>query len=298
MDTLDSQNRTSEPMHKSAIQPNTTQNDFSYIIGQPHRFTHIPVKQIWQYRELLVYLVRRDLRVRYTQSVIGVGWAVIKPLLMMLMFALVFGMIIQVPTGPVPYQIFVYAGLLAWTAFSTIVTIVSGSIIYSSTLLNKIYFPRLLIPLSASVSPVIDFLISIPIFIVFMIVSDVPLSPQFILLPVFVVLVYLLALGLGLWLAALHVRYHDIGQLVPILMQLWMYASPIIYPIDIVPAHWLTIYSLNPSVGIIRGFQWVLLDTPPPTELMMASTIVWILLLVTTGLFFFQYSERSFADIV
>lgn len=271
---------------------------FDYIIQPRRHFWSLPLEQLWASGELLYFLIWRDLKVRYKQAVIGAGWAVLKPLLMMLVFVVVFGIFIRVPTGDIPYSVFIYSGLLPWTLISTVIGSTTASLVSNAPLLTKIYFPRLVIPLSASLVALVDLIISLPLLFGLMLWFDIPLTARLLLLPLLFGLLFLLALGIGLVMAALHVRYHDIGMLIPILLQTWMYISPVIYPIETVPPRWLNLYSLNPLVGIFQGIRWALLGGAGPTPLMLVTSSVATFLIVAGALFFFQFAEDTFADVV
>ncbi len=273
-------------------------DDFDYVIHSHRRLFDFPVKQIWESRELLYFLVWRDLKMRYKQALIGAGWAVIKPLMMMLVFVVVFGLFVKVPTGDIPYSVFVYTGLLPWTFVSTIISIAAASLITNSPLLKKIYFPRLLIPLSSSITSLVDLAISLPLLFGLMVWFQVPFSWRVIVVPILILLMFLLSFGIGLLMAALHVKYHDVGMLLPIMLQVWMYASPVIYPIELVSERWLPLYSLNPLVGMFQAFRWALLDAQSPTPLMLVSSIAWTLVILASGIIFFHFSEDTFADVV
>ena len=271
---------------------------FTTIIQPRRAIFDFPFKQLWDSNELLYFLVWRDLKIRYKQAVIGLGWAILKPLLLMLVFVFVFGIFVRVPTGNIPYSIVVYSGLLPWTMVTTVIGSAAASLIANSALLTKIYFPRILAPLSVSLVALIDLLISLPILFALMLWLDVPISGRVLWLPFFFGLIFLLSLGIGIVMAALHVKYHDIGMLLPIILQVWMYLTPIIYPIDLVPAKWLPLYSLNPLVGPIQGIRWALLNAAHPTWLMIATSILLTLLILMGSVLFFQYAEDTFADVV
>jgi len=272
--------------------------DFDYVIHSHRRLLDVPIRQIWELRELLYFLVWRDLKTRYKQAVIGAGWAIIKPLMMMIVFVVVFGLFVRIQTGDIPYSVFVYTGILPWTFVSTVISIAAVSLITNSSLLTKIYFPRLLIPLSASLTALVDLAIALLLLLGLMAWFRVSFSGLVIVVPILIIAMFLLSFGIGLVMAALHVKYHDVGMLLPIMLQMWMYASPVIYPIDLVSDKWLPLYSLNPLVGLFQAFRWALLDAQPPTSLMIVSSIAWTLVFFASGLAYFRSSEDTFADIV
>ena len=272
--------------------------EFDYIIHPRRNIFDFSLKRLWESGELLYFLTWRDFKIRYKQAIIGAGWAIVKPLLFMLIFVVVFGTFVRVPTGDVPYSIFVYTGLLPWTFVSTVIGTASASLFTNAPLLTKIYFPRLVLPLSSSLLALMDLVVSLPILFGFMLWFDMPITWRVLLLPVLLGLMFLLSLGIGLVMAALHVKYHDVGMLLPLLLQVWMYASPIIYPIQVVSSAWLPIYSLNPLVGLIQGVRWALVGEPSPTAGMMISSVVITLVVLVGGVIFFQYAEDTFADVV
>lgn len=274
------------------------QQRFDTVVQPRRAIFDLPIKQLWESNELLYFLVWRDLKVRYKQAVIGAGWAVLKPLMLMLVFVFVFGKFIRVPTGDTPYSIVVYSGLLPWTFITTVISSSAASLLSNSSLLTKIYFPRILAPLSASLVALVDLLISLPILFGILLWFDMPITPRVLWLPLLFGMIFVLAFSIGLVMAALHVRYRDIGLLLPILLQVWMYATPIIYPIDLVPARYLPFYSLNPVVGLIQGIRWVLVDATQPSPFMIASSAVLTLVVLVGGLLFFQFAEDTFADVV
>jgi lipopolysaccharide transport system permease protein len=258
----------------------------------------LPLKELRESSELLYFMVWRDLKVRYKQAVIGAGWAVLKPLMLMLVFVFVFSIFIRVPTGDIPYSVVVYTGILPWTFITTVIGAATASLISNSTLLTKLYFPRILAPLSVSLVALIDLVISLPILFGIMLWYNIPITPRVLWLPLLFGMIFLLSFGIGLILAALHVKYHDIGLLLPIILQMWMYATPVVYPIELVPARWLPFYSLNPFVGLIQAIRWALVDVTRPTPFMLASSIVLTIVVLVGSVAFFQRAEDTFADVV
>jgi lipopolysaccharide transport system permease protein len=272
------------------------------VIRPPKGRAALHLGELWEYRELLYFLTWRDIKVRYKQAVLGVAWAVINPLITVVVFSIVFQKILhfQVPKNlnGVPYVLFSYAALLPWNLFSGALGRVGMSLVGNSNLLTKIYFPRLVIPISAILGGVVDFVIALVVFFVLMGVYGVPPHWQLVLLPVFTLLAMLASLALGLWFAALNVLYRDVQYIIPFLVQLWMYVSPVAYSIPAPHNRYLAfIYALNPMVGVIAGFRWVLLGEAPPGGLVLVSAAVMVLLLVT-GLAYFKRMERTFADLI
>ena len=256
------------------------------------------LREVWAYRELLYFLVWRDVKVRYKQTLIGAAWAILQPLLTMLIFTLVFSRFAKIPSDGLPYPIFAYTALLPWNFFAGALTRSSASIVGQSQLISKVYFPRLIIPLSAVISGIVDFVIAFLLLVVMMVWFGIAPHWGIVTLPVFLLLALATALAGGLWLSALNVRYRDVTYTVPFLVQLWMFASPIAYPTSLVPQQWRLAYSLNPLAGVIEGFRWALIGgaSPDIRALSISSAAVFALLL--GGIIYFKRMERTFADVV
>lgn len=268
------------------------------VIEPAHYRVNLPWHELWQFRELLVFLVWRDLKVRYKQSILGVGWILLQPLLTMLIFSLFFNKLLGVGSGStLPYPVVTFAALLPWTYFSVSVTRGSTSLVSNSHMVSKIYFPRLLMPLSYVLPPLVDFAVSFVLLLVLMAIYHISPTNEIFLLPLALLLAVTTALGVSLWLSALHVRYRDIQYLVPFLVQVWMYATPIIYPMTAIPVRWRWLYSLNPMVGVVQYFRRVLLGDPTFGGINWVSVCIAVLLLVS-GLVYFQATERTFADVI
>ncbi len=258
----------------------------------------IDFKELWRYRELVYFLTWRDIKVRYKQAVLGIAWAVLQPLLTMVIFTVIFGTLLGTPSQGIPYPLFSLTALLPWQLFATALQRSSVSLVGNANLITKIYFPRLAIPLSSIFAALVDFLISIAVLIGVMIYYQYWPGWNVLWLPLLVVFALFTALAVGLWLSALNVQYRDIQQMVPFLVQVWMYASPIVYPIETIPAGiWRWLYGLNPMVGVIQGFRWALLGGTPP-DITMVISVVMVLILLVSGLFYFRRMEKTFADIV
>ena len=255
------------------------------------------LRELWAYRDLLVLLVQRDVSIRYKQSAVGIGWAILQPLLTTLIFTVVFGNFAKLPSDGYPYALFTMCALVPWTFFTRALTGASGSIVGASGMVTKVYFPRLVLPISKTVSGLVDFVVAFLLLVVLLVVYRVsPNLTGLLLLPLFLLLALATALGIGLWLTALNVKYRDVGLLVPFLTQIWMYVSPIAYSSQIVPQKYLWLYSLNPIYGVVEGFRWALLGkAPPATGPLLLSCGVVILMLVS-GLWHFRRTERQFAD--
>jgi lipopolysaccharide transport system permease protein len=256
------------------------------------------LREIWAYRDLLSLLILRDVSVRYKQSAIGVAWAVLQPLALMAVFAVVFGRFAGLPSEGYPYTVFTLSALLPWMYFSRALGGTSDSIVSSSSLVTKVYFPRLIIPISKAASGLVDFAIAFGILALVLAWYRIVPGSAILLLPVFVLFAMLTAFSIGLWLTALNVKYRDIGLLVPFLTQIWMYASPIAYSSTLVPERWRWAYSVNPIVGIVEGFRWALLGREPPVLGPMLLSLGIVLLLLVTGLVHFRRTESTFADVI
>jgi len=268
------------------------------VIRPAKGWVPVNLREVWAYRELLYFLVWRDIKIRYKQTVFGLAWSVLQPFLMMLVFTLFFGVLMKVPSQDVPYPLFAYAALLPWTMFSSAITRASQCLVSDNNLIQKVYFPRLLLPLASVLSPLIDFLFAFLVLLGLMFFYGHPPLMWMLWMPVFIVLELALALGTGLWLAAINVEYRDVGWATPFLLQLWLFASPVIYPASFVPAQYQVAYGLiNPMSGIIEGFRWSILHTQRPGNLFLASAAI-ILVVLVSGMFYFRRREKAFADVV
>jgi lipopolysaccharide transport system permease protein len=269
------------------------------VVFEPSKgWTSLKLKELWKYRELLYFLTWRDVKVRYKQATLGVAWTVIQPLITMVIFSLIFGRLAKLPSDGVPYPIFSYAALLPWQLFSGSLTRASTSLVSNANLLTKVYFPRLIIPLSAIAAGLVDFAISFLVLLGLMLYYGIFPNWAVLLLPFLVLFVVLTALGVGLWLSALNVRYRDVQHTIPFVVQVWMFASPVAYSAGLIPKGlWSIVYGLNPMAGVIQGFRWALLGGKPPDELMIVSVIM-VGVLLASGLLYFKRMEKTFADVV
>ena len=259
---------------------------------------------VWEYRELLYFMVWRDVKVRYKQTALGVIWVILQPLLSTLVFTVIFGVLLNVPSNGLPYPIFAYAGLLPWQYFASSLTRTSTNLVDNANLITKVYFPRLTIPLSGVLASLVDFAVGLVMLAVLMLIYRIPLTPAVLLLPLFLLLAMITALGFGLWLSALNVRYRDIKQLIPFIVQLWMYLTPVIWPVTIIPERFRSLLALNPMTGVVSGFRWALLGDASavtgmqaPAGLFALSVVIAVAALIS-GMFFFRSTERTFADII
>lgn len=253
--------------------------------------------ELWNFRELLLFLAWRDISVRYKQTIIGIAWAIIQPLLTMVVFSFIFGRLAKVPSFGVPYPIFSYTALLPWQYFAAVVTACSGSLVLNNELVNKVYFPRLLLPLASTIPPIVDFFFAFLVLLLLMLLYQVyPLVSAFLLLPALLLLVLITALGFGIWAAALNALYRDVKYLIPFIVQLWMFVSPVVYSAKQVPGKLRIIYYLNPLAGAIEGFRWALLGQGEINWMMFYVSVSVAIAIFISGLFFFQKLESSFAD--
>lgn len=255
------------------------------------------LRDLWTYRELLYFLTWRDVKVRYKQTALGAAWAVLQPFLMMVVFSVFFGRLMKFPSQGVPYPVFTYAALVPWQLLANAVAQSGGSLVASQQLLTKVYFPRLSLPIAATLGNVVDFVFAFAVLIGMMFYYGIAPSVAVLLVPALALLAIVTALGVGLWLSALNVKYRDVRYVIPFLIQLWLFASPVAYSSTIVPARLRPIYDLNPMVGVVEGFRWALLGTGrlDPMYAVSAGVAVAILL---GGLVYFRRTERTFADIV
>jgi lipopolysaccharide transport system permease protein len=252
---------------------------------------------LWSYRELLYFLTWRDIKVRYRQTVLGFAWAIIQPVFMMIVFSLFFGTLAKVPSENVPYPLFNYAAVLPWTLFASGITRSSSSLVQDVNLIQKVYFPRLLMPLAGILSPLVDFAIAFVILIGLMLYFGYYPGVTMLWILPFLILELMLALGIGLWLSAINVEYRDVGYTIPFLIQLGLFASPVVYSSTFVPERFQTAYGLiNAMAGIIEGFRWAILGTKPPSYLLLASIAI-ILVIFVSGAFYFRRREKLFADV-
>lgn len=267
---------------------------------EPSRgWVSLKLRELWEYRELLYFLTWRDVKVRYKQTVLGAAWAIIQPFFTMVVFSLFFGNLAKIPSDGIPYPIFSYAALVPWTFFANGMSQSSNSLVGAANLIKKIYFPRLVIPISAVISGVVDFALAFLVLLGMMLVYGIVPTINVIFLPLLLLLAFITALGVGMWLSAMNVQFRDVRYTVPFLTQFWMFATPIAYPSSLIENDLLrTIYGINPMTGVIEGFRWALLDTnTAPGPMIIVSSLAAVALLVS-GAFYFRRMEKTFADVV
>lgn len=269
------------------------------VIRPQRGWAGLGTAELWQHRELLLFFAWRNVLVRYKQTFLGLAWAVLQPVFLMVVFSVAFGHLAKMPSNGIPYPVFAYAALLPWTFFAGSLTQSTGSLVGSASLLSKVYFPRLAVPVAAVLSALVDFVAAFAVLIGLMVwYGRYPHIEAIAVVPGLLVLTFAAALGVGLWLSALAVRYRDIVYIVPFLVQFWLFATPVVYPATLVGGTWHTVLGINPMAGVVEGFRWSLLGSGPgPSWMLLASAVVAVLVLVS-GLLYFQRCERSFADVV
>ena len=268
------------------------------VIRPSRGWVSLNLDELWAYRELLFFLVWRDVKVRYKQTVLGAAWAVLQPVLTMVVFSLFFGKLAKIPSDGVPYPIWSYAALVPWTLFATSLTQSSNSLVGGQNLIKKVYFPRLALPIATTLAGLVDFGIAFAVLLLMMLGYGVVPTMNLLWLPALVLLAMVTALGVGLWLSALNVQFRDIKHTVPFLVQLWLFATPIAYPSSLVPETYRPLLALNPMAGVVEGFRWVLLGTDTAPGLLIGISSVTAVLFLVSGALYFRRMEKSFADIV
>jgi lipopolysaccharide transport system permease protein len=258
----------------------------------------LKLRELWEYRELLYFLVWRDIKVRYKQTALGATWAIIQPFFTMVVFSLFFGHLGKIPSDGIPYPIFSFVALVPWTFFANGLGQSSNSLVGSGTLISKVYFPRLIIPLASVFSGIVDFLLAFVVLLGMMLYYGLFPTLNVLWLPLFLLLALVTSLGVGLWLSALNVEYRDVRYVVPFITQFWLLATPIAYPSSMLHEPWRTIYGLNPMVGVVEGFRWALLKSNSAPGPMIAVSSGAALVILITGAFYFRRMEKTFADIV
>jgi lipopolysaccharide transport system permease protein len=267
-------------------------------ICPPRRIAPLNLGELWESRELLYFLVWRDIKVRYKQTVFGAAWAVIQPFFTMVVFSIFFGRLAGVSSGEVPYPLFAFSALVPWMYFANAVTQASNSLVNQEKMLTKIYFPRLLIPAATVLAGLVDFSIAFVVLIGMILFYGILPTAAIWMVPLLILLTIATALAVGVWMSALNVEYRDVRYAVPFLIQIWLFATPIAYPVSIVPERWQVLYGLNPMVGVVQGFRWALLGEGQPPGLLLFLSAAVVLVLLIAGLYYFRRMEDSFADVV
>jgi lipopolysaccharide transport system permease protein len=272
--------------------------DRKTTIKPSYGWAALNLRDLLSYRELIFFLTWRDLKVRYKQTLLGASWAILQPFLTMVVFSIFFGNLAKVPSDGVPYPIFSYTALIPWTLFSKALQDASRSLVANSHMITKVYFPRMILPLSSVMAGVVDFLIAFVVLLGMMVFYNIFPTVNVLVLPLFLLLALVTAVGVGLWLSALNVLFRDINYVLPFLTQFWMFLTPVAYPSSMVPSEWQVIYALNPMTGVVEGFRWALLGTGHPPGIMTLVSSITAVVLLISGMFYFRRMERLFADMV
>lgn len=270
----------------------------SVVIQATSGWAAINLRELWRYRDLLFILAERDIKLRYKQTALGVVWVVLQPLIAALIFATIFGRFAKLPSEDVPYLLFVFCGLLVWNFFAAIVQRAGNSLVANSALVSKVYFPRLLLPFGSAIAVMLDFVVTLVIVGIIMLVYRQPITPNLLLLPLFFVMALVAGIGVSLWLGGLNVRYRDFAYVIPFLLQVWLYASPVVYSSSIISQEYRWLYALNPAAGFVEGFRLALLGKSSFLPEQFALSALVAALIFISGIFFFRRVERSFADVV
>jgi len=285
------------------LQRNTASQDDTGAVSLIHIYPTTgwgfpDLKELWAYRELVYFLTWRDIKVRYKQTAIGVAWAILQPVAMMVVFTLFFGRLAKIPSEGVPYPLFAYAALLPWQLFARALSESTNSLVTDQRLITRVYFPRIIVPIATTLAAIVDFAIGTGLLMALMLIYGVTPGATVIWLPFFVLLMLVTVLGVGFWLSALNVEYRDVMYTVPFLTQFWFFLTPVVYPSSLVPEQWRVLYGLNPMVGVVEGFRWALLGVGEGPSLMMAASILIAVCLFVSGIIWFHRREQTFVDAV
>jgi len=272
--------------------------EWIYLIQATKRWRFMDLRELWGYRELIYFLTWRDIKVRYKQTALGVAWAILQPLALMAVFTLLFGRLAKIPSEGIPYPLFAYAGLVPWQIFSRALNETTASLVKDYRLVAKVYFPRVIIPLSTTLATMLDFMIAFGVLVILMLIYGVAPGPAFMILPFFILLMFVTALGIGLWLSALNVQYRDVGFTIPFLTQFLLFLTPVVYPSSMVPEKFRMIYALNPMAGVIDGFRWSLFGVGKGLSFILLVSALIALALFFGGIVWFRSKERGFVDIL
>jgi homopolymeric O-antigen transport system permease protein len=267
-------------------------------IQPSHRLLDLELRTLWEFRELLGFLIWRDIKVRYRQTVVGILWFALQPILATIIFTLVFGRFARLPSQGIPYAVFAYAAVVPWHFFAQAVTRGVNSMIAERHLISKVFFPRLLLPVGVVVAGLVDFSVGFLVLGAMLAWYDIPLTASILLTPLFLLLAVATALAVVSWLAPLNVRYRDVSYTMPFLLQIWMFATPVAYSVELVPVRWRWLYGLNPMAGVVEGFRWAWLGTAPPTPSLLAASATGVVILLVIGVIIFHRMERTFADAI
>jgi ABC-type polysaccharide/polyol phosphate export systems, permease component len=281
--------------HESTASKSANKQAPLTVIKPTRGLLPIDLHELWDFRDLLYFFIWRDIKIRYKQTALGFAWAIIQPLFAMIVFTIFFGSLANLPSDGIPYPIFAYSALLPWTLFAESINRSTSTMVTNANIIKKVYFPRVALPISSALSPLVDFAIAFIILILMMVYYGIIPNGNIVFLPLFILLAIATALGIGLWTSALNAMYRDFQYVIPFLIQIWMFASPVVYTASMIPAKYQLIYGLNPMTGVIEGFRWTLLGSNPPGEVILVSAAISIIILVG-GAFFFRSTQRTFAD--
>jgi lipopolysaccharide transport system permease protein len=282
----------------TVLQPEQMRDALPVLRIQRSRgWVSLRLRELWEYRELLYFLVWRDIKVRYKQTALGAAWAILQPVMTMLVFSVFFGRLAKVPSDGVPYPVFVYVALLPWQLFAFALAESANSLVASQNLIKKVYFPRLVIPIASVLAGLVDFAISFVVLIGLMAYYRIHPTPAVAALPLFILFAVAAALSVGLWLSALNVQYRDVRYIIPFLTQFWMFVTPVAYPSSLVPEKWRTLFGLNPMAGVVEGFRWALLGKSTRPGPLLWVSIAAVMILLVGGLIYFRRMESMFADV-
>jgi lipopolysaccharide transport system permease protein len=288
----DQEKRSAEP----SVTP--TKSTAVLVLRPSKGIVRLNLRDVWAYRELIYFLIWRDVKVRYKQTALGAAWAILQPVMTMIVFSVFFGRLAKVPSDGIPYPVFAFAALLPWQLFAFALTESSSSLVGSQNLITKVYFPRLVIPISSVLAGLVDFAIAFAVLLGLMWYYGITPTATIVFLPIFVAFAIVTALAVGLWLSSLNVKYRDVRYTIPFLAQFWMFVTPVAYPSSLVPGKWHTLYGLNPMAGVVEGFRWALLGRTEAPGPLLAASVVAVLALLMTGLMYFRKMETTFADLV
>ena len=281
--------------------PNVSKNknEPQVVLIKPSKaWVSLNLRSLWEYRELLYFLTWRDIKVRYKQTALGAVWAILQPFLTMLIFSVFFGRLVKVPSDGIPYPLFAFTALVPWTFFANGLNQSSNSLVASANLLKKVYFPRLAIPVATVLAGVVDFALAFVVLLLLMAFYRVVPTINILWTPLLLALAFVTSLGVGLWMSALNVKYRDVRYVVPFLVQIWLFTTPVAYPSSLLSEPWRTVYGLNPMVGVVEGFRWALLGANTAPGLMVLVSAIAAILILVSGAFYFRHMEKIFADVV
>lgn len=282
----------------SSVDEGLGTSDLLRRIEPSHGWASLGLGELWRFRELVYFFIWRDIKVRYKQTILGGAWAIIQPFCTMVIFSVIFGRLAKIPSESVPYPIFSFAALVPWTFFANGVSLSSTSLVSDANLVKKVYFPRLAVPIAKVLSGIIDFCLAFAMLIGFMIYYHIVPNSRIIWLPLFLLIALTTAWGVSIWFSALHVQFRDVQYIIPFLVQIWLFATPIAYPSTLLPQPWRTLYGINPMVGVVEGFRWALLGTKMTFGPMIFISAFTSMILLVSGVYYFRRLERTFADIM